>query len=83
MEVDELTHRVTGEACGIDNCTSNIWTQNGDGTFSCQNGHVRAGQNEGEGEEGDFTGAVVRTTTTRKREKETREALGELISCHV
>jgi Zinc-finger of RNA-polymerase I-specific TFIIB, Rrn7 len=86
MEIDDLTHRITGEVCGVDNCTSDVWTRNGDGTYSCQNGHVRAaraGEDDDAASEQEFARTVVGTTTTRKREREKREALGTPSSSHI
>jgi hypothetical protein len=64
------------EVCGIDNCTSTHWTNNGDGTYSCENGHVRSGIGRG-ADIGDAEFGADRGVTTRKRtEKITKESLG-------
>jgi hypothetical protein len=77
MDYDDFPERRTnGDVCGVGNCTSRLWLSNGDGTVSCENGHVRAGYAFGDDEpEADYVGVNLRTTRKRK-EKVLRENLG-------
>src|SRR4051812_44004264 len=60
-----MSHYRTGEICGTDGCDSNRWINNGNGTQSCENGHVQQRYED----ENDDDYRNIGDTTTRKRER--------------
>jgi len=60
-----------GDVCGIGNCDSSLWINNGDGTQSCENGHIRERYEDDNDEEFDNHGEK----TTMKKDRIQRQDL--------